>query len=88
MLHVSRLHGPKVSFPFSFMISELPPPELPPVEGNPDEEPAELEIHANGDAGMYEATSTPFHFNQTMEMDGGSFLPGDASIDSRLQMAI
>jgi hypothetical protein len=27
-------------------VLEVPPPELPPVEGNPDEEPAELEISA------------------------------------------
>ena len=26
---------------------EIPPPEVPPVEGKPDEEPAELEINAN-----------------------------------------
>jgi hypothetical protein len=28
------------------LLLEIPPPELPPVQGNPDEEPAEIEINA------------------------------------------
>lgn len=27
--------------------TEMPPMELPPVSGNPDEEPAEFEVHGN-----------------------------------------
>ena len=44
-----QLHGQKVCFkcPGDWLFVDLPPPELPPVEGNPDQEPAELEISTN-----------------------------------------
>ncbi len=57
---------PRVTrFPIAWT-RELPPPELPPVEGNPDEEPAEFEVSANMDMedGGQGTSSSQFHQHQ------------------------